>query len=81
MSHVIRICRVCTQRFVGGRSSVTCSPRCDGDVRRPAIVEPKPVAIERVTPRERAVSLAQLRKALKASVRRQLEEGRRRAAS
>lgn len=87
MSHVIRICRVCTQRFVGGRSSVTCSRECDERVPRPttSVGNSAPVATvthaERVSSRERAVSLSQLREALRASVRRQIEEGRRRAAS
>lgn len=95
MSHVVRNCPVCGQRFVGGRSARTCSRTCD---ERPTAAPPKPPVLQSVddaksSPRDHwtrpapnrrspaAEKLAELREALRASVRQQLEDGRRRAAS
>lgn len=93
MSHVVRSCPVCGQRFVGGRSARTCSRSCDDretcaaasvvpdPTPTPASSRPRwtPPATNRRSPV--AVQLSELREALRASVRRQLEEGRRMAAS
>lgn len=101
MSHVVRVCCVCEQRFVGGRSSFTCSRDCDGRASKAsaspleravaakfAVVVPEPPptlsAIPDPPPSERLVdarrrastALADLRAAIRASVQRQLEEGR-----
>lgn len=100
VSHVVRTCCVCEQRFVGGRSSLTCSRSCDARASKasaspieravaaklaivpeppptlPAI--PDPPASERLVDARRRAStaLADLRAAIRASVQRQLAEGR-----
>lgn len=93
MSHVVRTCPVCAQRFVGSRAELRCSPQCDAraaversapaSALRPKL-EPSHAMSYRPPSQTRSatsIALQQARAAIRASVLRQLAEGRRRAAS